>query len=247
MLQINYANWLHKSFVLYKFALIHQKKCCTCADIRQKVTDMLLSLSAISNVDITPDDTLVVLDEIQDCPKALETLKFFCEDAPRIHVVVAGALLGLSLHNGVSYPVGKVEELRLYPMSFVEFLEAMGKNRLVDIIKSKNWTVMEVLASEYVSMLRQYYYVGGMPAAVAAYVGGQGLQEVRRIQQQIITDYRRDFSKHAPSRYVPRINMVWDSIPSQLAKKNKKFVYGAVKKSSRDCVFPCFRIGNKTG
>lgn len=199
--------------------------------------DMLMALSAISQVDITPNDTLVVLDEIQDCPKALEALKYFCEDAPDIHIIVAGSLLDISLHNGVSYPVGKVEELRLYPMNFLEFLGAMGKRQLVSILTDANWNVVNMLETELTSLLRQYYYVGGMPAAVLAHVRQKGLQEVRSIQTQILQDYRRDFSKHAPGREVPRVNMVWDSIPAQLAKENKKFVYRAVRKSGRAADF----------
>lgn len=199
--------------------------------------DMLLALSAISHVDITPNDTLVVIDEIQDCSKALEALKYFCEETPDIHIVVAGSLLGLSMHSEVSYPVGKVEELHLYPMTFLEFLEAMGKRQTADLLKEKNWNVISMLETELTSLLRQYYYVGGMPAAVLAHIEKRGLQEVRRIQQQIIIDYRRNFSKHAPAREVPRINMIWDSIPAQLAKKNKKFIYGAVRKSSRAADF----------
>ena len=202
-----------------------------------RATDMLMALSAICHEDITPHDTLVVLDEIQNCPKALEALKFFCEETPEIDIVVAGSLLGLSIHSGVSYPVGKVEELHLYPMTFLEFLEAMGKTQLVNLLENKNWTVINMLETELISSLRQYYYVGGMPAAVLAHVEQKGLQEVRSIQKQIIQDYRRDFSKHAPDREVPRINMVWDSIPAQLAKENKKFIYGAVKKSARAADF----------
>lgn len=147
--------------------------------------DMLMALSAISQIDITPNDTLVVLDEIQDCPKALEALKFFCEDAPDIHIIVAGSLLGISLHNGVSYPVGKVEELRLYPMNFIEFLNAMGKTKLVSILKEGNWNVINLLETEFIGLLRQYYYVGGMPAAVLAHVQQKGLQEVRSIQNRL--------------------------------------------------------------
>lgn len=199
--------------------------------------DILMALSAISQVDITPGDTLLVLDEIQDCPKALETLKFFCEDMPELHVIVAGSLLGLSQHEGVSYPVGKVEELRLYPMTFLEFLSAMGKTQLVEVLESRNWVVMNMLEAELVGLLRQYYYVGGMPAAVLAHVEQRGLKEVRTIQNQVLQDYRRDFSKHAPAREIPRINLVWDSIPAQLAKENKKYVYGAVKKSARAADF----------
>lgn len=245
---LNGARQVGKTYILKQFGQNEYKKFAFFSlDRDQKVIevfekggnvpDILLALSAISEVDITPGDTLVVLDEIQNCPKALEALKYICEDAPDIHVIVAGSLLGLSLHHDVSYPVGKVEELRLYPMTFIEFLNAMGKSRLADIITTKNWDVMTLIEAEYISLLRQYYYVGGMPAAVLAHVEQRGLKEIREIQQQIITDYRRDFSKHAPEREVPRINMVWDSIPAQLAKENKKFVYGAVKKSARAADF----------
>lgn len=245
---LNGARQVGKTYILKQFGQNEYKKFAFFSlDRDQKVIevfekggnvpDILLALSAISEVDITPGDTLVVLDEIQNCPKALEALKYICEDAPDVHVIVAGSLLGLSLHHGVSYPVGKVEELRLYPMTFIEFLNAMGKSRLADIITTKNWDVMTLIEAEYISLLRQYYYVGGMPAAVLAHVEQRGLKEIREIQQQIITDYRRDFSKHAPEREVPRINMVWDSIPAQLAKENKKFVYGAVKKSARAADF----------
>lgn len=245
---LNGARQVGKTYILKQFGQNEYKKFAFFSlDRDQKVIevfekggnvpDILLALSAISEVDITPGDTLVVLDEIQNCPKALEALKYICEDAPNVHVIVAGSLLGLSLHHGVSYPVGKVEELRLYPMTFIEFLNAMGKSRLADIITTKNWDVMTLIEAEYISLLRQYYYVGGMPAAVLAHVEHRGLKEIREIQQQIITDYRRDFSKHAPEREVPRINMVWDSIPAQLAKENKKFVYGAVKKSARAADF----------
>lgn len=245
---LNGARQVGKTYILKQFGQNEYKKFAFFSlDRDQKVIevfekggnvpDILLALSAISEVDITPGDTLVVLDEIQNCPKALEALKYICEDAPDVHVIVAGSLLGLSLHHGVSYPVGKVEELRLYPMTFIEFLNAMGKSRFADIITTKNWDVMTLIEAEYISLLRQYYYVGGMPAAVLAHIEHRGLKEIREIQQQIITDYRRDFSKHAPEREVPRINMVWDSIPAQLAKENKKFVYGAVKKSARAADF----------
>lgn len=219
------------------FSLDRDKNACEVFEKGGNTDDMLLALSAISRVDITPGDTLLVLDEIQDCPKALESLKFFCEDTPDIHIIVAGSLLGLSLHSGVSYPVGKVEELRLYPMSFLEFLDALGKNQLVKVIESRKWEVMGIMQTDIIGLLRQYYYVGGMPAAVLAYTEGRGLIEVRNIQKQILLDYRRDFSKHAPSREVARINLVWHSIPAQLAKENKKFIYGAVKKSGRAAEF----------
>lgn len=245
---LNGARQVGKTYILQQFGQNEYKKCAffsldrspKVAEVFEKggsTADMLMALSAISQIDITPNDTLVVLDEIQDCPKALEALKFFCEDAPHVHIIVAGSVLGLSLHGGVSYPVGKVEELRLYPMNFIEFLDAMDKKQLVSILESGNWNVINMLESELTSLLRQYYYVGGMPAAVLAFVQQKGVNEVRSIQQQIVQDYRRDFSKHAPEREVPRINMVWDSIPAQLAKENKKFVYGAVKKSARAADF----------
>ena len=245
---LNGARQVGKTYILrefgrneYKrmafFSLDRDQKALEIFNKGGKATDMLMALSAISHEDITPHDTLVVLDEIQNCPKALEALKFFCEETPEIDIVVAGSLLGLSIHSGVSYPVGKVEELHLYPMTFLEFLEAMGKTQLVNLLDNKNWAVINMLETELISSLRQYYYVGGMPAAVLAHIEKKGWQEVRRIQLQIITDYRRDFSKHAPAREVPRINMVWDSIPAQLAKENKKFVYGAVKKSARAADF----------
>ena len=241
---LNGARQVGKTYILKEFGKQEYKKLAffsldrnqKAAEVFEKggtTADMLMALSAISQTDITPNDTLVILDEIQDCPKALEALKFFCEDTPDIHIIVAGSLLGLSLHSGISYPVGKVEELRLYPMNFLEFLEAMGKTQLVEVLKTGNWAVINLLSIEFIGLLRQYYYVGGMPAAVLAHVERNGLLEVRTIQKQIIQDYRRDFSKHAPSREVPRINMVWDSIPAQLAKENKKFIYGAVKKSAR--------------
>lgn len=245
---LNGARQVGKTYILrefgrneYKrmafFSLDRDQKALEIFNKGDRATDMLMALSAICHEDITPHDTLVVLDEIQNCPKALEALKFFCEETPEIDIVVAGSLLGLSIHSGVPYPVGKVEELHLYPMTFLEFLEAMGKTQLVNLLENKNWTVINMLETELISSLRQYYYVGGMPAAVLAHIEKKGWKEVRRIQQQIITDYRRDFSKHAPTREIPRINMVWDSIPAQLAKENKKFVYGAVKKSARAADF----------
>ncbi len=245
---LNGARQVGKTYILQDFGKSEYKKLAYISLDRNQVavrvfenggeiSDILMALSAICRVDITPGDTLVVLDEVQSCPKALETLKFFCEDAPDIHVIVAGSLLGLSLHSDVSYPVGKVEELRLYPMTFIEFLDACGSVQISEMLKSANWQVLSMLDGELVSLLRQYYYVGGMPAAVLAFVEQKGLQEVRRIQQQILRDYRRDFSKHAPAQDVPRINMVWDNIPAQLAKERKKFVYGALKHGARASEF----------
>lgn len=190
-------------------------------------------LSAHSETDITPEDTLIILDEIQVCPAALEALKYFQEETPQYHIVVAGSLLGISLHGNASFPVGKVDMLRLFPMTFEEFLVAMGKNTLLHALQQQDWDIINSLSDNYIDLLRQYYYVGGMPEAVLAYTERRGLQEVRQIQERILSAYRYDFSKHAPKREVPRINMVWDSIPSQLAKDNKKFIYGTLKKGAR--------------
>lgn len=194
-------------------------------------------LSAHSETDITSDDTLIILDEIQECPAALEALKYFHEETPQYNIVVAGSLLGISLHGNASFPVGKVDILRLFPMTYEEFLVAMGRQSLLKALHEQDWEIINNMNEVYIDLLRQYYYVGGMPEVVLAYTEGRGLQEVRQIQEKILAAYRYDFSKHAPSNEVPRINMVWDSIPSQLAKDNKKFIYGAMKKGARASQF----------
>ena len=197
-------------------------------------TDRLLrSLRVISGVDITPNDTLIILDEIQEVPEAIEALKYFCEEAPQYHIAVAGSLLGLSLHNRVSFPVGKVDILHLYPMNFYEFLLAKGEGEACKLLQARDYATMRLLHSKYVDLLRQYFYVGGMPEAVRAYVETGGVNEVRTIQQNILRGYELDFSKHAPREQVERIRMVWQSIPAQLFKENKKFVYGALRKGAR--------------
>ncbi|MCQ2975832.1 MAG: ATP-binding protein [Bacteroidales bacterium] len=198
-----------------------------------KIEKIIRSLSALSGIDIMPHNTLIILDEIQDCPKALESLKYFCEDAPDYHIAVAGSLLELSLHEGISFPVGKVNTLRLLPMNFEEFLLALNKDKIVEELNHGDWDLINSLSEELIDLLRQYYYVGGMPSVVLAYIKNLGLKEVRKRQKDILEDYSRDFSKHAPSNQVPRIQMVWNSIPSQLARENKKFVYGAMKKGAR--------------
>jgi predicted AAA+ superfamily ATPase len=187
----------------------------------------------LTEIDITPGDTLIVLDEVQDIPEAIESLKYFCEEAPEYHIAVAGSLLGISLHKDVSYPVGKVNEITMYPMNFEEFLMAKGENEACKLLCSRDYGTISLLHEKYVDLLRQYYYVGGMPEAVAKYVATGALQDVRRIQQEIVHGYEQDFSKHAPKEQIQRIHMVWKSIPSQLFKENKKFIYGALRKGSR--------------
>lgn len=200
------------------------------------VRRIILELSAYSKVDIKPEKTFIILDEIQECNRALNSLKYFCEDAPEYHIAVAGSLLGISLHSGTSFPVGKVETLKLYPFSFEEFLLATGNELLYNLLNEEKENDLVGLHETYVDLLRKYFFVGGMPAAVRAFVE-DGPNEVRRIQKQILSDYQHDFSKHAPSSEVPRINKVWESIPQQLAKENKKFVFSLLKKNGRSSEF----------
>lgn len=196
------------------------------------VDRIIRSLSAISGVSIKPSTTLLILDEIQEVERGLASLKYFCEKAPEYHVAVAGSLLGITLHEGTSFPVGKVDMLYMYPMDFEEFLLAMGKEQLVELLRSNSWSALTPLRGMLTELLRQYYFVGGMPA-VKAYVERGDIWEVRSIHSKIIDAYRNDMSKHAPKQQVQRINMVWNSIPSQLARDNKKFIYGALRKGAR--------------
>lgn len=198
---------------------------------------IITALSAISNVDIKPEKTLIILDEVQEIPEVLESLKYFCEEAPEYHVAVAGSLLGISLHQGYSFPVGKVQSINIYPMNFEEFLLAKGEKGLYNVLVSRDFQIINTLHEKYVDLLRQYYYVGGMPEAVKKYVETGELKSVRQIQKQILSDYSNDFSKHAPKEQIQRIAMVWQSIPSQLFKENKKFIYGALKKGARASEF----------
>lgn len=197
------------------------------------VDRIIRSMSAISGVSIKPSTTLLILDEIQEVERGLASLKYFCEKAPEYHVAVAGSLLGITLHEGTSFPVGKVDMLYMYPMDFEEFLLAMGKEQFVELLRSNSWAALTPLRGMLTELLRQYYFVGGMPEAVKTYVERGDIWEVRSIHSKIIDAYRNDMSKHVPKQQVQRINMVWNSIPSQLARDNKKFIYGALRKGAR--------------
>lgn len=245
---LNGARQVGKTWLLQEFARTEYKKTayvvCRKNELARQIFSenfdverILRSLRALTNVDITPGDTLIILDEVQEIPEAIESLKYFCEQAPEYHIAVAGSLLGISMHKGVSFPVGKVNELDIYPMSFGEFLLAKGETQAYKLLESRDFASTNLLHEKYVDLLRQYYYVGGMPEVVQKYVNTGALQEVRRIQQEILDGYDRDFSKHAPSEQVMRIRMVWESIPSQLFKENKKFIYGAMKKGARAAEF----------
>lgn len=194
---------------------------------------IIRTLSAISGISIKPSSTLIILDEIQEINRGLSSLKYFCEKAPEYHIAVAGSLLGITLHEGTSFPVGKVDMLYMYPMDFEEYLIAMGKSQLVELLRENDWSSLSSLQQMLTELLRQYYFVGGMPEAVKAYIDRGDIWEVRSIHTKIIEAYRNEMSKHAPLQQVQRINMVWNSIPSQLARDNKKFIYGALKKGAR--------------
>ncbi len=195
--------------------------------------NVLLELGAIAGQKIVPGKTFLVFDEVQSAPIVLSSLKYFCEQLPQLHVAVAGSLLGISLHEGVSFPVGKVDEIRVFPMSFIEFLMAIGEDMCAELVSGGRVEPLSTISDKMIPLLRQYFYVGGMPAAVKSFVDDKDLVSVRNIQRQILRDYQRDFSKHAPSNEVARINQVWQSVPSQLAKENKKFIFGALKKGAR--------------
>lgn len=182
---------------------------------------------------IEADHTLLIFDEIQEVPRALSALKYFYENAREYAIVAAGSLLGIALHEGTSFPVGKVDFLTLYPLNFTEFLMAVGQEELADLAAKKDYGLINAFADKYTDLLRRYYYVGGMPEAVMTYLETDDLQEVRMVQQQLLLYYANDFSKHAPKETVPRIQMVWNSIPMQLAKENRKFIYGMVREGAR--------------
>lgn len=194
---------------------------------------ILLAIQIATGIKPEPNKTLIIFDEIQEADRALTSLKYFRENAPEYHVVAAGSLLGIALHENTSFPVGKVEFLDLYPLSFTEFLEALGEHDLNNLIQTQQWVMINTFKTKYIELLKQYYYVGGMPEVVSNYAINQDFSEVRQIQQQILNSYEQDFSKHAPTDVVPRIRMVWNSVPAQLSKENRKFIYGLIKQGAR--------------
>ncbi len=194
---------------------------------------ILLAIGAITKVPIIAGKTLIVLDEIQELRHGLTALKYFCELAPQHHVAVAGSLLGITMHHGESAPVGKVDIINMYPLTYTEFLLAIGQERLLQILKSKDWRTIQMLKLEFIKYLRIYYFVGGMPEAVLKYIETNDAMSVRNVQNNILAIYHSDMSKHASPQEVVRITQVWQSIPSQLARENKKFIYGAIKSGAR--------------
>lgn len=238
------ARQVGKTWLMKEFGKTHYEKTAYISFYNNKRMDdvfqadfdikrILMNLNIESGVTITPGDTLIILDEIQDSPKVLESLKYFCEEAPQYHVVAAGSLLGVTIHEGVSYPVGKVDLLDLYPLNFREVLYAMDEQSLADALATKDYALIDNFSEKYLFWLKNYYYVGGMPAVVDEFRQNRDYAEVRQIQNDIVRQYEGDFGKHVDARTLPRIRLVWDSVPLQLAKENKKFFFGQIKKGAR--------------
>lgn len=194
---------------------------------------LIMGLELYAGRKINPDNTLLIFDEVQEVPRALASLKYFYENAPQYHIVCAGSLLGIALHQGTSFPVGKVDFLKLYPLSFSEFLMATGNERFAELLKNQDYEMITSFKQTYIDALKHYYFVGGMPEAVQSFAESKDFNEVRAIQKRILAAYEQDFSKHAPNEIVPKIRMLWNSIPSQLARENKKFIYGLVREGGR--------------
>jgi predicted AAA+ superfamily ATPase len=194
---------------------------------------LIMGLELYAGRKIDPDNSLLIFDEVQEVPRALASLKYFYENAPQYHIVCAGSLLGIALHQGTSFPVGKVDFLKLYPLSFKEFLMATDQERFSELLDQQDFEMITSFKQTYIDALKQYYFVGGMPEAVQSFAEAKDFHEVREIQKRILAAYEQDFSKHAPNEIVPRLRMLWNSIPSQLAKENKKFIYGLVREGAR--------------
>lgn len=194
---------------------------------------LIMGIELYAGRKISPDNTLLIFDEVQEVPRALSALKYFYENAPQYHIICAGSLLGIALHEGTSFPVGKVEFLSLYPLSFREFLMATVGERFAELLNRQDYPMITSFKQTYTDALKQYYFIGGMPEAVQSFVEEKDFNEVRAIQKRILAAYEQDFSKHAPAEMVPKIRMIWNSLPSQLAKENKKFIYGLVREGGR--------------
>lgn len=194
---------------------------------------LIMGLELYAGHKIDAENTLLIFDEVQEVPRALSALKYFYENAPQYHIICADSLLGIALHGGTSFPVGKVDFLKLYPLSFKEFLMATGKERFAELLDKQDYEMIASFRQTYIDALKHYYFVGGMPEAVQSFIENKDFNEARDIQKRILAAYEQDFSKHAPYEIVPKIRMIWNSIPSQLAKENKKFIYSLVRECGR--------------
>lgn len=198
-----------------------------------EITRLIESFEILSGKKINPDNTLIIFDEIQECPRALTSLKYFYENAPEYDIIAAGSLLGLMHHEGTGFPVGKVSFLNLYPMNFFEFAKALGEEKLIELIEKKDFQMISVFKNDFEKLVKMYCYIGGMPEVVQNFVDNRDYKKVREIQKNILSSYENDFSKHVPSNTVEKIRMLWRTIPSQLAKENKKFIYNVIKTGAR--------------
>ncbi len=222
---------LFENFIEINFERIEEAR--TLFENNFDLQRIIMAIQSISGKKVVPGKTLLFLDEIQFARRGLLSLKYFYEDMPNLHIIAAGSLLGVIDHKDDSFPVGKVSFLRVYPLSFQEFLCAIGKEGLSTILTSHDYIAINAFASEYIDLLRQYYFIGGMPEAVKTYINQQDYQSVRRVQQEILSSYRKDFSKHPPKEIVQRMLLLWDAIPAQLSQENRKFIYSAVKTGAR--------------
>ena len=194
---------------------------------------LIMGLELYAGHKINPNNTLLIFDEVQEVPRALASLKYFCENTPQYHIICASSMLGIALHHGTSFPVGKVDFLKLYPLSFKEFLMATDKENFVKLLDNQDFSMITNFKQKYIDALKQYYYVGGMPEAVKSFAENKDFNEVRNIHKRILAAYEQDFSKHAPNDIIPRLRMLWNNIPAQLSKENKKFLYGLVREGAR--------------
>ena len=238
------ARQVGKTWLMKEFGKIHFKKVAYVTFYNnqrmKKVFDedydierILININIETHTEVTPEDTLIIFDEIQEAPRALESLKYFCENAPEYAVIAAGSLLGVAIHAGISFPVGKVDTLELHPMNYREFLIAMGEESLSELLKRNDYSLIEDFREKYIFWLKNYYYVGGMPEVVQYYSEHKNYDEVRNMQNAILEQYENDFGKHTSTNELPRIRMVWNSIPLQLAKENRKFFFGKIKEGAR--------------
>lgn len=238
------ARQVGKTWIMKEFGRLHFKKVAYVTfynNQRMKkvfeddydIERILMNINIETHTEVTPQDTLIIFDEIQEAPRALESLKYFCENASEYAVIAAGSLLGVAIHAGISFPVGKVDTLELHPMNYREFLMAMGEEQLAALLENSDYSLISDFSEKYIFWLKNYYYVGGMPEVVQYYSEHKNYEEVRNLQNAILEQYENDFGKHTSTQELPRIRMVWNSIPLQLAKENKKFFFGKIKEGAR--------------
>lgn len=238
------ARQVGKTWLMKEFGRLHYQKCAYISmDENERMEEAFREAFDIDRIiemleievgfQIEAENTLIIFDEVQEVPRALKSLKYFQETAPQYHIIAAGSLLGIALHEGTSFPVGKVDFCDLYPLTFREFLLACGEEKLLEVLDRNDAEMMRVFKTKYTDYLKYYYYIGGMPEAVQTFVTSRDLKRVRNVQNRLLYAYENDLSKHAPEEIVSRIRMLWNSIPTQLARENKKFIYGLIREGAR--------------